>query len=64
MQQCTEPVEYQLPNEHTHVGYLLKGIQCFDAGLQAAMASVRMDNSPTGMQNNFKPAHISYPMTL
>ena len=64
MQQCTKPVEYQLPNKHTCVGYLLEGILCLDAGLQAAMTSVRMDDSPTGMQNNFKAAHISYPMTL
>ena len=40
MQQCTEHVAYQLPNEHTRVGYLSEGIQCPDPGLQAAMASV------------------------
>ena len=40
MQQCAKHVSYQLPNEHTHVGYLLEGIQCADAGLQAAMASL------------------------
>ena len=36
MQQCVEHVEYQLPNSHTWVSYLLDGIQCLDAGLQVA----------------------------
>ena len=56
MQQCAEHVEYQLPNEHTRVGYLLEGIQCSDVGLQAAMASVRTDDGPTGMRNTFETA--------
>ena len=56
MQQCAEHVSYQLPNEHTWVGYLLEGIQCPDAGLQAAMASVRMDNGVDGMHNDFEKA--------
>ena len=30
------------------------GIQCSDAGLQAAIASIKTDNGPTGMWNNFK----------
>ena len=33
MQQCAEHVEYQLPNQHTCMGYLLEGIQCPDPGL-------------------------------
>ena len=56
MQQCAEHLEYQLPNEHTRVSYLLEGIQCLDAGLQAAMESVHMDDGPTGMRNNFEAA--------
>ena len=56
MQQCAEHVSYQLPNEHTWVGYLLEGIQCADAGLQAAMASVQTDNSADGMHNDFEKA--------
>ena len=42
MQQCDEHVEYQLPNEHTCVGYLLEEIQSPDPGLQVAMASIRI----------------------
>ena len=57
MQQCAEHVSYQLPNKHTWVGHLLEGIQCTDAGLQAAMASVQTDNGADGMCNDFeKPA--------
>ena len=60
MQQCANYVEYQLPNEHTHVGYLLEGIVCPDPGLQAAMASIHTDDGPTGMRNEFEiaVAHI------
>ena len=54
MQQCAEHVEYQLPSQHTHMGYLLEGIQCPDPGLQVAMASVCTDNGPQGMHNNFE----------
>ena len=40
----------------TRVSYLLEGIQCSDAGLQAAMASFRTDDGPTGMRNDFERA--------
>ena len=56
MQQCAEHIAYQLPNEHTRVGYLLEGIQCFDPGLQAAMASVRTDDGANGMRSDFEKA--------
>jgi hypothetical protein len=57
MQSCAEYVEYQLPTEFTRVGYLLEGIQCNDAGLQAAMASIKLDTTPvTGKRNNFELA--------
>ena len=56
MQQCAEHVEYQLPNSHTRVSYLLDCIQCSDAGLQAAMASIRTDDGPQLMRNDFESA--------
>jgi hypothetical protein len=57
MQSCADYVEYQLPTEHTRVGYLLDGIQCIDPGLQAAMASIKSDTTPTtGKRNNFELA--------
>jgi hypothetical protein len=57
MQSCAQYVEYQLPTEHTRVGYLLAAFQCNDAGLQAAMASVRLDSTPlTGKRSDFEAA--------
>ena len=56
MQQCAEHIAYELPNELTRVGYLLEGIQCSDPGLQAAMASVRMDDGVNGMRSDFGKA--------
>jgi hypothetical protein len=57
MQSCAQYVKYQFPTEHTRVGYLLEGIQCNDAGLQAAMASVKLDTTPvTGKRNDFEAA--------
>ena len=56
MQQCAEHIAYQLPNEHTRVGYLLEGIQCSDPGLQAAMASVWTDDGANGMRSDFEKA--------
>lgn len=56
MQAAAEHVEYQLPNEHSRVGFLLEAIQTSDAGLQAAMASIKTDTTPNGLRNNFESA--------
>jgi hypothetical protein len=56
MQACAEHVQYQLPNEHSRVGFLLDAIENSDAGLQAAMASIRTDDGPAGKRNNFEDA--------
>jgi hypothetical protein len=54
MQQCAEHVTFQLPTEHTRVGYLLDAIQTSDAGLQAAIAAVKTDDKPSGKRNHFE----------
>ena len=54
MSACAEHIQYQLPHECSRVGFLIDAIQCADAGLQAAMASVKMDNGPNGLWNNFE----------
>jgi hypothetical protein len=56
MQAAAEHITYQLPNEHSRVGYLLDAIQSSDAGLQAAMASIKTDQDPDGLRNNFESA--------
>ena len=60
MQACAEHIQYQLPNGHSRVGFLLDAIQTSDAGLQAAMASIRTDDGPDGMRNDFEQsaAHL------
>lgn len=47
-------VNFQLPNEHTRVGYLLENIVNNDADLRAALASIRADLN--GMRSNFERA--------
>ncbi len=56
MQQCSDHVAFQLPNENTRVRYLTDAIQCQDAALQAALAGIRVDDGPEGMRNNFESA--------
>ena len=56
MSACAEHVQYQLPNEHSRVGLLIDAIQCVDTGLQAATASIKTDNGPYGLQNDFERA--------
>lgn len=56
MEACAEHVQYQLPNQHSRVSFLLDVIQNNDAGLQAAIASVRSDDGPNGERNDFEAA--------
>ena len=59
MQSCAEHVDYQLPNKHTRVGYLLDAIECTDARLLAVIANVRDDKGDgtpanPGKRSNFE----------
>ena len=56
MQAAAKHVTYQLPNEHSQVGYLLDAIQCNDAGLQAVMASAKTYQAINGLRNDFEAA--------
>ena len=47
-------LNFQLPNDHTRVGYLLSNIENSNAALQAALANIRQDNN--GMRNDFEAA--------
>jgi hypothetical protein len=49
MQQAALQVDIQLPNEKSRVNYMIDGILCNDAGLQAAMASIRTDQTVGGL---------------
>ena len=56
LQACAEHVEYQLPNAHSRVGYILEAIESDDAQLQAAMANVIDDTGPGGKRGDFEAA--------
>jgi hypothetical protein len=58
MQAASDHIAYQLLNEHSRAGYLLTAIQCSDAGLQAAMASIKTDQAPDGLRNDFEAAAL------
>ena len=47
-------VDFQLPNGHTRVGYLLDAIECDDVALLAAIAKVKEDDSTNGKCSNFE----------
>ena len=65
MQASAEHVHYQLPNEHSRVGFLLDAIQCSDTGLQAAMASIKLIMTLKALGTILKPQHPTYcPMIL
>jgi hypothetical protein len=56
LQACAEHVEYQLPNAHSRVGYILDAIESDDAGLQAAMANIQDDTGDNGKRGDFEAA--------
>jgi hypothetical protein len=60
LEAAAEHIEYQLPNEHSRVGYLIDSIQNNDPGLQAGLANVRSDKGAGGMRSDFEAmvAHI------
>ena len=45
MKFCREHVAYQLPNNHTRVGYLIHAIKCDDADMQGAIANILDDKN-------------------
>jgi hypothetical protein len=61
LQAAAEHVTCQLPNKQSQVKHLLEAIQCNDAGSQAAMASVKTDQTPAGMQSDFEAAATNLP---
>ena len=52
LQEAAEHVNFQLPTEHTRVGYLINNIENSDPDLRAPIASVRIDTN--NMRSNFE----------
>ena len=51
---AAEHVDFQLPNEHTQVGYLIDAIKCNDAKLQAVISNI--ENNKAGKCVDFEAA--------
>ena len=58
LERCAENVATQMPDERTRVQYLLDNIQCNDPGIKAALESIRVDDTATGLRNNFEAAVV------
>jgi hypothetical protein len=56
MQRCAENIQVELPNERTRVGYLIDNIEVSDAEVRAAISSIKLDDSPTGLREDFERA--------
>ena len=54
IQQCSEYVDYQLPNDSIRARYLIDVIQTSDPELQTEMSVIHKDSNPTGIKNNFE----------
>jgi len=54
LEEASEYVEFQLPNVHSRVGYLIDNITHSDPDLRAAIANIRLKNG--GMRDNFEDA--------
>ena len=57
LQEAAIHLNFQLPNEHTRVGYLLSNVENSNAALQAALANIRQDTN--GMRDEFETAVAS-----
>ena len=56
LEQCAENVTFQLPNERTRVKYLLDNIECKNPEVEAALASIRLDDNVGGLRVSFERA--------
>ncbi len=56
LERCTGHINCQLPDERSHVQFLLDNIQAEDSNVKAALLSICLDDTANGMRNNFKAA--------
>eukprot|EP00957_Ditylum_brightwellii_P095929 7309117-Ditylum_brightwellii.AAC.1 len=56
MEAASQHVNFQLPNEHSRIRYLLASIENNDARLQAAMASINSNQGIDKMRLDFEKA--------
>lgn len=51
---CAEHIQTQVPDEHTRVTYFTQNVKSQDASIRAALETIKLDDGPTGMRNNFE----------
>ena len=51
---CAEHIQTQVPDEHTRVTYFTQNVKSQDASIRAALETIKLDDDPTGMKNNFE----------
>ncbi|CAJ1966195.1 unnamed protein product [Cylindrotheca closterium] len=51
---ASQHVEYQIPNEHTRIGYLLWALHTTDPGLHATIANIEGNEDPNGPRYSFE----------
>ena len=57
MQLCAEHVTCTVPDERTRVGFITDAMrECNDPDVKAALANIHLQDTPTGMRNNFEKA--------
>ena len=56
LQRCAENVQIEIPNQRSRVGYLIENIEVADPDVKAAIAAIKLDDSPTGLRNDFERA--------
>ena len=54
LQRASEHVQCQVPDDRTRVGYLITNIVVADQDVKAALAAIKLDDTPTGKRNNFE----------
>ena len=59
LEEAAVHVDFQLPTEHTRVGYLIDNINNSDPDLRAAIASIRLNTD--NMRSDFEAA-VSFPI--
>ena len=54
LQRCSDHITVEVPGEQTRVGYLIENTDCNNKDVAATLSSVCLDDTPNGMENDFK----------
>ena len=56
-QLCADYMQLELPNDCTHVGWLIDNMKkCTEKDVSAALAEIRLDDGESGMRSDFERA--------